>query len=382
MPVVAGARVVTPAGVLDPGWIEIDGEWISRTGPGAPPRPPDADLTGSIAVPGFVDMHLHGGGGAAFTTGSAEAAARALLFHRRHGTTTAVASLVSAPAAVLRAQLDALSGLVDDGELAGVHLEGPYLAAARCGAHDPAVLRPPDRVELARLLAAAGGIVRMVTVAPELDGALDGIRQVVGAGAVAAIGHTDAAYDTARAAVEAGATVATHLFNAMPPLHHRQPGAAVALLGDDRVTAEIVCDGAHLHPAVIDMAARAAGADRVALVTDATEAAGMPDGEYTLAGRPVRVERGTARLAGGAALAGSTLTADAALRQAVRQAGIPLEVAARLAAAVPARALGIPDVGEIAPGYRADVVVLDADLRVRRVLARGRWVEEAGGGAC
>lgn len=378
---IAGARTATPEGVLDPGWIEVDRGRIARVGTGDPPATPTHHFPGALIVPGFVDMHVHGGGGDSFTEGSEQSAAAAAAFHRRYGTTTLAASLVTARTAELERRLRMLSGLVADRVVAGVHLEGPYLHPRRRGAHREALLRTPDEGErrnLDRLLTVAPRTVRMVTLAPELDGGLDAVRAAVAAGAVAAVGHSDADYATARAAVDAGATVATHLFNAMPPLHHRAPGAAGALLEDPRVTLEVICDGVHVHPALLALVMRATGTERVALVTDAMAAAGMSDGDYLLGGQRVRVRGGVARLADGDSIAGSTLTAHAAFCRAVQDVGVPVEAAARMAATVPAEALGLRDVGQLAPGRRADLVVLGTDLRLLRVLAGGRWVEGVG----
>jgi N-acetylglucosamine-6-phosphate deacetylase len=365
-----GARVIAPDGVLDPGWVEVDGARITGVGAGDPPRPPDHDLSGCWVAPGFVDIHVHGGGGAGFAGGDAH---RVVAHHRAHGTTTLLASLVSAPVAALERDIARLAELVQDGLLAGVHLEGPFLSAARCGAHDPAALRPPDRGDVARLLRAGRGAVRMVTLAPELRGGPDAVRAVVAAGAVAAVGHTDASYAVARSAIEAGARVATHLFNGMPGMHHREPGPVTALLEDERVVVELICDGVHLHPAVVRAAARTAGPDRVALVTDAVDATGVGEGTWTLGGSTVRVEGGIARLADGSSLAGSTLSTSAALRGAVG-AGIPLVDAVRALTATPAAVLGLPRVGALRAGCDADLVVLDAALAVHRVLAKGEWV--------
>lgn len=385
MTVLTGARVVTPDADLDPGWVEIDDGRVIALGVDEPP-PHTAgpgsgarvDLSGYLVVPGFVDMHVHGGGGASYTVASAEQAGQVVTFHRRHGTTTAMASLVSTSADLLERQVQVLSELVADGVVAGIHLEGPYLSEERCGAHDPASLRPPDLAEIDRLLHLGAGAVRMVTLAPELEGGLTAVRHLVQAGVVVALGHTAASYETTRAAVDAGATVGTHLFNGMPPVHHREPGPAVALLGDTRVTVEMICDGVHVHHAIVGAAARAAGAHRVALVTDAMTAAGVGDGDYLLGALRVRVDGGKARLPDTGTIAGSTLTADAAFRHAVCDAGLPVTDVARMLATTPARALGIDSVGRIAPGVRADLVVLDSGLRVHRVMAAGRWVDGAG----
>ena len=372
-------RLVTPEGVR-PGSVRVEGDRIAELTPG--PASPDR-----IIVPGFVDLHCHGGGGHTFTTGDPAAARGAAGFHLRHGTTTMCASLVSSPYSLMRAATEAFAPLVADGVLAGIHFEGPYLSPARCGAQNPAHLRDPSTEELETLIGLGGGAVRMVTLAPERDGALAAIRLLAGHRVVAAVGHTDASYEQTLAAVAAGATVATHLCNAMRPMHHREPGPIVALLGAEPVVCELVADGVHLHDGMLGFAARAAPG-RTALVTDAIAAAGMPDGRYELGGQSVVVAGQVARLATAdgspGAIAGSTLTMDAALRRAVG-AGVPLVDAVRMAATTPARVLGLAGtVGALAPGLRADLVALDADLRVVRVMRAGGWVSSvelaAGGG--
>jgi N-acetylglucosamine-6-phosphate deacetylase len=360
----AGARVVTPGGVLEGGVVTVDSGRIAAVSAGAEAAGA-VDLAGRWLVPGFVDQHVHGGGGVSYPSASG--------FHLRHGTTTTLASLVSAPPDALAAWVRELAPLVRSGALAGVHLEGPYLASARRGAHDPRALRAPDPAELSALL--ASGCVRMVTLAPELPGALDAVRAVVDAGAVAAVGHTDCSYEQARAAFDAGATVATHLFNGMAPLHHRAPGPVAAALEDPRVTVELICDGVHLHPAAARLAFDRAGVGRVALITDAIAAAGMPDGAFELGSMAVRVSGGVARLADGDTIAGSTLTMDRALRWTVRDVGLDVAEACVAASLVPARVLGVSErVGTIEPGKDADLVVLDERLEVVAVMARGAWV--------
>lgn len=363
---------------VGPGWLALRDGRIEQVGAGPAPRPADTDLPDAVLVPGFVDLHVHGGGGAAFTAGDPEQARRALAFHRAHGTTTSLASLVTATAVDLRRALDALAGLVAEEELAGVHLEGPWLAPGRCGAHDPALLRDPDPAELDALLGT--GLVRMVTLAPERPGGLDAVRRVAGTGALAAVGHTDAGHAVTVRAIEAGARVGTHLFNAMPPLHHRDPGPVAALLADPRVTVELVTDGVHVHPSLWELVHRAAPG-RVAAVTDATAAAGLGDGDFRLGGLGVAVREGVARLAGTDTVAGSTATSDRLFRAVVAhtpgsRAGA-LARAVALTASTPARTLGLPDVGVLRPGARADLVVLDGDLRVRSVRRRGAPVPPA-----
>lgn len=365
-----GGRVVTPDGVVA-GHVVVSGGLITAVEPGdARPGP----AGGEWIVPGFVDIHVHGGGGHSFTTGDPDAARSAAGYHLRHGTTTLLASLVTAPYEPMLGATKAYAPLVAEGVLAGVHYEGPYLSRLRCGAQNPAYLRDPDLDELTALLDAGEGAVRVVTIAPELPGALAAIRLLVSRGVVAAIGHTDATYEQSLAAIAAGATVGTHVFNGMRPPHHREPGPVFALLGAAGVVCEFVADGIHLHDGTLAFAAGVTGSSRAALITDAMAAAGMPDGEYELGGQVVRVAGGVARLARDGAIAGSTLTMDSALRRAVG-AGLSIVDAVRMASTTPATAIGLAGtVGSLAPGRRADLVVLDKDLRVVRVMRAGRWV--------
>ena len=241
-------------------------------------------------------MHVHGGGGASFTEGGPRDARRAAAFHRAHGTTRIVASLVTAPVDELERRVAMLAALADEGVIDGIHLEGPFLSAARCGAQNPRYLTAPDVAAFRRLHAAARGWLKMITIAPELPGALDVIRAATAAGVIAAAGHTDASAEVTAEAVAAGISHATHLFNGMRPLAHRDPGPVGALL-DSQVTCEVVADGVHLHDTVIRLAARAAGPGNLVLITDAMAAAGMPDGTYRLGELAVTVTAGVARLA-------------------------------------------------------------------------------------
>lgn len=375
MSLIAGAAMVMPDGVVEDGWLDVEHGRIAATGTGEPPREPDHRFDGHWLVPGFVDMHSHGGGGARVTGADPEDVGTFVATHRMHGTTSLVASLVSGPIDEIDHDVRALADMVDEGLIAGVHLEGPWISPVRKGAHDESVLGAPDPAVVDELLHAGRGTVRMVTLAPELDHGLDAVRAVVGAGAAAAVGHTDATYEVVSQAIEAGARVATHLFNAMAPVHHRAPGPIVALLEDERVTVELILDGAHLHPAIAAHVRASAGPQRIALVTDAMGAAGVGDGDYMLGDMEVRVTDGVARLVEGGSIAGSTLTMDAAFRFAVQQAGFSLPDAVAATSANPARVLGIDDhVGTLAVGKLADAVVLDADLRVAAVLHRGTWV--------
>jgi N-acetylglucosamine-6-phosphate deacetylase len=355
-------RIVTPDAVVR-GHLDLDGDLITAI-------VPDDSAGDDVIVPGFVDLHCHGGGGHTFTTGSADAARGAAAFHLRHGTTTILASLVSSPFELMRSAVLSFRPLVDEGVLGGIHFEGPYLSAVRCGAQNPGHLRHPAMAEITELVKIGEGAVRMMTVAPELPGALKAITYLSGNGVLAAIGHTDATYDQTHAGVAAGATVATHLFNGMRPPHHREPGPVVGLLSST-VAVELIADNIHLHPGMLAFAARDAGPARSVLVTDAMDATGMPDGQYDLGGQEVAVADRVARLTRDGSIAGSTLTMDVALRNAVA-AGLPLVGAAAMASTTPARLLGLSDrLGALAPGLRADVVVLSADLTLKNVIRAG-----------
>lgn len=359
-------RIVTPDSVVT-GHLDLDGDRIAAI-------VPDPAAGDDVIVPGFIDLHCHGGGGHTFTTGSAADARMAAAFHLRHGTTTILASLVSSPFELMRAAVGAYQPLVDDGTLAGIHFEGPYLSETRCGAQNPAFLRDPSMAEISEL--AGSGVVRMMTVAPELPGALEAITYLREHGVLAAIGHTDATYGQTLAGVGAGAAVATHLFNGMRPAHHREPGPVVGLLSST-ATVELIADNIHLHPGMLKFAATSAGPDRAVLITDAMDATGMPDGRYELGGQEVTVTDRVARLAVNGSIAGSTLTMDVALRNTVA-AGLSLVDTARMAATTPARLLGLAGTtGSLRTGLRADLVVLTPDLTVRSVLRAGRPVQSA-----
>ena len=378
MTVFAGGRVVTDQGLVESGWVEVEGELIVDRGIGEPHKPVDFDLRGRALIPGFVDQHCHGGGGNTFITTDAAEAFRAAELHLRHGTTSIMASLVTGTREALTEQIRTLTPLVDQDVLLGIHLEGPWLSTLHCGAHDSTLLRAPDGAEVGELLAVGGGRIKMVTIAPELPGSIQAIHQILRAGAVVAIGHTDANYEQAKLAIEAGATVATHLSNAMRPLHHRDPGAIGALMEDPRVTVELIADGVHVHPAVLRLVHNEAGTARVALITDAMGAAGAPDGRYLLGQLEVDVVDGTARLVEGGAIAGSTLTLDWAMRYVVLEGGVSLDQVVQMLSTNPARMMGLDDRGVIAPGKRADLLVLGPRLEVESVMRRGDWVHGPG----
>jgi N-acetylglucosamine-6-phosphate deacetylase len=382
MAVISAGAMVLDGQVCRPGWVETSGAQILACAAGPPHRPADSDFSDCVVVPGFIDMHVHGGGGGSYLeAGEIATAAR---FHLAHGTTTTLASLVTTSPAELIAGVRALADEARQGTVVGIHLEGPWLSAARCGAHDRTQMRDADPAEINAVLAAGAGTIRMVTLAPERPGSDDAIRRFLDAGVVVAVGHTDATYEQTQHAAALGATVGTHLFNAMPPLDHREPGPALALLQDPRVTVELIADGVHVHPAMMHAVIQAAGPDRVAVITDAIAAAGCDDGAFQLGAVPIDVVSGVARVRGTSTIAGSTATMDRlfrALKASAVELGVDsdaaLAAAVQMTATTPARALGLTRVGSIRQGYDANLVVLDRDLQVRAVMVRGGW--RAGG---
>ncbi len=368
------ARVVTPSGVLDSGWVRIADGRILEVGSGASTldETDRHELGGRWVVPGFIDLHNHGGGGHATLSSDPAEILAAGAFHRSSGTTGFLASIVTAPLDEMLAALAAVRNAVPG--VIGSHLEGPFLNPIRAGAQDSRHLLEPDPAIFERMLDAADGTLRVITVAPELPGALDLVRQAVGAGVVVALGHSDADHAQASAAFDAGASLVTHLFNAMRPWHHREPGLVGAALSRSDVVCEIVNDGIHLHDATARVAFEAAGQGRIALVTDAIAATGTPESDARLGSAPVRVRDRAPRLADGT-LAGSTLTMGVALRRTVREIGVSMTDAVHASSTTPARILGIEDrVGSVQAGRDADLLVLSEDLAVEAVMAGGRWI--------
>ncbi len=353
---------------------------IEATGSGAPPDAAEVgqveriDLGGDYLAPGFIDLHCHGGGGHSFDDSEQEIRA-AIATHRAHGTTRSVLSLVSNPIAGLVHSLEQISELAEaDPTILGSHLEGPFLSNERRGAHNPVYLIDPDSDLVEELLGAAGDSLRQVTIAPELPGAMEAIDQFAAAGVRVAVGHSDADYKLTREAFDRGASILTHAFNAMNGIGHRAPGPIPAALNDPRITVELILDGLHVHPAVAKIAFESAG-DRIALVTDAMAAAGADDGEYRLGSLNVTVRDGKATIAGGETIAGSTLTLDGAVRNAVVELNLSPQAAIAAVTATPARALGIErDFGLLSDGLVADAVVLDSQFNVKSVWIAGSRV--------
>jgi N-acetylglucosamine-6-phosphate deacetylase len=373
------ARKVDAAGQVDDFWMLVDGDRIAQTGSG-PAEPTPAwttateriDVGGHWLTPGFIDLHTHGGGGYAFDDGP-EAIAAALASHRAHGTTRSLLSLVANPLAHVRETLALIADLTESDPLVlGSHLEGPFLAEARRGAHNPDFLREPRPAIVEDLLEAGRGTVRQITMAPELPNALDAIDVLVEQGIIVAVGHTEASFELAKEAFDRGARLLTHVFNAMPGIHHRKPGPVIAAFEDPRVTLELILDGLHVHPDVAALAfSRAPG--RIALITDAMAAAASSDGDYRLGSLNVTVRGGLAVLSGTETIAGSTLTQDRALRIAIEQVKLAPAEAVEALTLTPARVLGLEkQFGYLKPGYVADAVMLDHEWRVVSVWGAGR----------
>jgi N-acetylglucosamine-6-phosphate deacetylase len=365
---VHGRRVVTPAATID-ATVSVANGQITAVTPG---RHGGAVSVGDRwLIPGLIDTHVHGGGGAHCNTSDADEVAAVAAFHASHGTTSLLATTVSAGIGDLDNSLRAIGAA----GVLGAHLEGPFLNLRRAGAMDPGSFREPSVRVLERLLAAGGGCVAMMTIAPELPGALDVIATLAGRGVVASLGHSEADYEMACAGARAGARSVTHLFNAMPALHHRHPGLLGAALDVDALQCELICDGVHVDPAAMRLALRAKRLAGLRLITDAIAATGMGDGQYRLGKAAVLVRDGRATLAGHDLIAGSTLTMDAALANAVRWLGVTVEQAVAMASANPAHLLGLGErKGAIASGYDADLAILHEDLRACSTMVAGRWV--------
>jgi N-acetylglucosamine-6-phosphate deacetylase len=378
------SRILTPQEDISDGVIIVEGSRITGVGHRDEIRVPagatDFVGTGMTVVPGFVDLHIHGAGGHDVMEADARSLDRIASTVARHGTTSMLATTVTAPVEATCESLEEIGRYIRSregeatgrltAEILGVHLEGPFISSARRGVHPSAAILPPSIEILQKFVAASDGLVKILTLAPELPGALEVIEFAVAAGLVVGMGHTDADYDQARAAIQAGARHAVHTYNAMRPFTHRDPGILGAIMTDPEVTAEIIADGVHVAVAAIQVLIGAKGFDAVMLVSDGIAATGMPDGSYRLGNFEVNVRGGVARNAEGK-LAGSTLTLDRAIRNAVAY-GVPLPEAVRMATVLPARRLGLAGKkGVIAPGADADIVALTPDLRVAAVMTRG-----------
>ena len=340
------------------------------------------NASGRILTPGFIDIHSHGGWVRSFDDGD-DAIRTARACHMAHGTTRQVLSLITNPIEVMCKNLRSVRRVMDSRpDILGAHLEGPFIALSRKGAHNPDYLRDPEPAVLDSLLEAADGCIRQVTIAPEREHGYEAIARLSTCGVVPAVGHCDADYSQTSRAFDAGAGILTHLFNAMNGIRHRKPGPIPAAMEDSRVTVELINDGFHVQDPCVDLAFRLFP-HRIALVTDAMEATGCSDGAYKLGSLDVNVEGGHARLVSNGAIAGSTLTMDMAVRRAVEIIGLPAPQAVEAATLTPARALGLDRPGKattalglVAPGYAADFLLLNpGDWSVQTVICDGHRIE-------
>ncbi len=393
--------IVSDGGLLEDGLVAVDGDRIVFAGPvgdfdenafeGFTGTAPATLPEGRYILPGFVDVHCHGGSGGDFPGGDEESARKAIEFLHRSGTTTLLASMVTASREDLLRGIGLYVRLADEGLLAGIHLEGPFLSHARCGAQNPDYLLEPDLGLMVELIEAAGGKLATMTYAPELPGAAALVDLMTSHGVTPSLGHTDCDDATAAASLAAAREglesagfdgvssrpTVTHLFNGMPPLHHRSPGPVAACLRAaqaGKAVVELIADGTHLDPATVATVFQLVGAANILLVTDSMAAAGLSDGNYMLGPSPVTVSGGVATLDATGSIAGGTATMLDVVRRTVA-AGVGLADAVFSATAVPAGVLGLSDeLGGIRRGLRADLVVVDADLELAAVLRQGNWL--------
>lgn len=371
-------HVITRSAVIESGYVLFSEKGILRVGSAKAARP-DADeiLDGGnrFVAPGLIDLHNHGRHGHDCMDATEEAIETIAAHQLKHGVTAFLGTTMTQTKERLTAALNnagRMTGPIKGGsELLGVYLEGPYFSPEKKGAQPLSEIRDPDIGELDALIEASGGTIRIVALAPERNHALETIRHLRGKGIHVAMGHTDATYEEAARAIEAGADMATHLFNGMRAFHHREPGVIGASLTSDEVYAELIVDGIHLHQKTVELAVRSKSPERIVLISDAMRAADMPNGEYDLGGQTVIMKDGTARLADGA-LAGSTLNLFDAVTRMVNTYGYDLPDVFRMASLNPARAIGVDDrFGEIAEGREADMIVFDDAFRLHQVIKAG-----------
>ncbi len=371
--------VLTPREIIRNGQVVVEGGKIVDVGPwDGGFQGQVLDFRGCLVAPGFIDLHVHGGGGSDVMDASHQGLDCLSGFLAAGGVTSFLATTYSAPQDDIFAAAVAVKEAVREGTegsiVLGLHLEGPYINPERRGAQNAAHIHSPNLEELNEVHRAAGGALRMVTMAPELDGALKAASWLRSKGVIPSAGHTDATYDEMMAGIEAGFSHVAHLFNGMRPFHHREPGVVGAALDDGWVSVELIADGFHLHPAALRLAAGRKGAGKTALVSDAVAPAGLGDGEYELVGERVRVEKGRCLLGSGV-LAGSTIRLSDAVRNMVELAGSPVAEAVEMTSTTPAGIIGLAErKGRLAPGMDADLTVLDRGFSVRLTMVGGRIV--------
>jgi N-acetylglucosamine-6-phosphate deacetylase len=379
-------KVLTPKGLINHGVIAVSGEQIHYAGEvawlpdGYAHWPASGQETEDLLIPGFVDVHVHGGAGYDFMYSDAESLEAITKFHSSQGTTTMLATTMTAAKSSIDHVLSEVNAYraseMPYAQIAGMHLEGPFISPKWSGAQNPEHIVPANIEWLEQWEVDYPGLIRQVTLAPEREGALEAILWLRKHGITAALGHTDASFEEVIAAADAGLNQAVHMFNAMTPLHHRKPGAAGAILFDKRIRAEIIADGIHVHPAAISVLTRLKNENNLLLITDAMSATGLSDGEYMIGDLPVRVQNGVATLKDNpAALAGSTLTMIRGFRYLIQEVGLSLEEASRAASLIPATSIGMDRIiGSLEAGKRGDILRLDHELNLRDVWIGGRLI--------
>ena len=380
--VVVKGVVVTPFETIPQGSVVVRDGKVEYVGVGD-----EADVSGrvydfgdSFVAPGFIDLHVHGGAGFDVMDASEKAMDGLAGYLAAGGVTSFLPTTCSAPLEALLAVARAVKASIKregpGAEVLGLHLEGPYLNPARRGAQSVAYIRPPSIDEFVEIQREAGGAVKMITLAPEVEGALEIAVAFSSGGGVSSVGHTDATYEEMEAAVDAGFRHITHLFNAMRPFHHRDPGAAGAALTDERITVDVIADGHHLHPAALRLAATTKGAGKTALVSDSIMPAGLPNGEYRFGDQIVRLKGGRCLLGSGV-LAGSTIRLCDAVRNMVKLVRIPVKKAVEMTSSTPSRIIGVAGVkGCLKPGMDADLTVFDKNFSVLLTIVRGKVMYE------
>ena len=382
---IKNATVMTPFKTIEKGIVLLEDEKIRTVGRENNIKVSKGariiDASDKIVAPGFIDIHIHGGKGRDVMDASYEAINEIAKFVASHGTTSFVPTTISAPHADLLSAVEAVKTAMEKGtdgaEVLGVHLEGPYISLEKRGAHSADSIRRPSLEEFEEIWEASNHAVRIVTLAPEIDGSKPLIKKLQELGVVASIGHSNATYTQAVDAIKQGIRHATHMFNRMSGFDPREPGVVGAVLTHDELTAELICDKIHVHPATMRLLTRVKGSKKVVLVTDAIRAAGMPDGEYALGKQQVIVKDGIPKTKSGD-LAGSTLTMDRAVRNMVKSVRLPLRTAIKMATINPAVAINVDkNKGSLEPGKDADIMIIDDDVNVYVTIVKGKVVYEA-----
>lgn len=373
--IIKNAKIFREGGEFQKGDITIDGEFFAENSDKNGGEVLDAE--GLIAIPGLVDIHLHGCVGHDFSDADEEGLKKMLRFEASHGITTVCPTTLTLPEEQLSGVCKRISAISDKkgSAVAGIHLEGPFLSYNKRGAQNPDYLLAPEVDMIDRLQKDANGLVKLIAIAPELDGALDVISKLSSRGVRVSLAHTEAGYDLAMKGFNSGARQATHLFNGMLPFHHREPGLIGAARDFELCTPELICDGEHIHPSVVRATFSMFGDDRIIMISDSMMATGMADGIWDLGGLEVEVKGNRASLTSNGSIAGSVTNLFGCLKTAVRDMGIPLESAVKCCTVNPAKAIGVFDkLGSITPGKFADLVLLGDDLEIEKVILRGKMV--------